>query len=188
MNFGLDFFRSENLFDNSLLIDQISCSQSANSATSARHFLTPTAESLQKRSVGVGNERKFQAITIGKLLLKSLFILAYAYDIVTCRRQFSFVSLKRASLSRTTACVCLRIRIKYNFATAIVTTFNLASVLVNAKNLRNFISNRHSVSIMCLVLLTIDVCILTRAGTLMQSLYMHLFCRKPLDLQSKQPP
>ena len=146
--FGLDFLGSENLFDDAFFVYEIRSTQDADGVAATSYLLAPTAELLQQGGLSVGNEREVQAVGIGKLLLESLFVLAYADNLVAGGSQLFLVRLQRTGFGCASAGVGFGIAVKHYFATAIVARFNFVSVLVYAKNLWNFISYSHGCGVL----------------------------------------
>ena len=141
MDFGLYFLWGEYLLDYALFVDQICCAEYADGSSAASHLLAPASHFLQHGSLGVGNERELQALCLSKFLLQLLSVLADAYDLISRSSQFGLVCLKRASLGGASAGICLWIAVKHYLATTVVAALDLASVLVDAKDLGNLISN-----------------------------------------------
>ena len=70
---------------------------------SAGYLLAPTAELQQQGGLSIGNERELQAVGIGKLLLESLLVLAYADNRVAGGSQLFLVRLQRTGFGCTSA-------------------------------------------------------------------------------------
>ena len=145
---GLDFLGSENLFDDAFFVYEIRSTQDADGVAATSYLLAPTAELLQQGGLSVGNERELQTVGLGKLLLESLFVLAYADNLVAGGSQLFLVRLQRTGFGCASAGVGFGIAVKHYLATAIVARFDFVSVLVYAKNLWNFISYSHGCGVL----------------------------------------
>lgn len=143
VNFGLDFLWCENLLNDAILVYKVSGAQGADGAAAAGYLLAPAAQLLEQGGFGVGNEGEFQSLRVGKLLLQSLSVLAYADDGISGSLQLGLVCLKRAGFGSAAAGVGFGIAVKYNLATLVVAGLNLVSVLVLAQDFGYSVSDLH---------------------------------------------
>ena len=109
MNLGLDFLWPENLFDYTLFVHEISRANDSYGLVTAGKLLAPASKSLQKFSRSVGNQREFESVCLGEFGLGFLLVFAYSDNLVPSCFKFSLVSLKRAGLGGSSACVGLGI-------------------------------------------------------------------------------
>ena len=111
VNLGFDFFRCEDLFDDSLFVYQISGAKNAHCATSVVDFLTPSTDRLEEGRFSISDQGEIKPLFVGKFLLKFYSILAHADDSIAGSSQFFFMGLQRTGFGRATRRIGLRISI-----------------------------------------------------------------------------